>query len=94
MFATGVNQLLLFIHDIKLDWCKMKTFHTDSYTTGGWIAESYLAYAKFLPVIYAQILHRRHAQPDIEALTAMAVLVHSAHTMISHLMSSTDTDTA
>ena len=92
-FATGVNQLLLSIRDLKLKWCKIETLHTDSYTTGGWIVESYLAYAIFIPVIYARILHRRHTQLEIETLTYMAVLVHSSHTMISYLMSLTDTDT-
>ena len=88
-FARKANDLIEPIRDLKLDWCKFELFHSDKFSTGGWVAESYLAYARFLPFIYANttedFLNKRNTPGSNEC----SILIHSAHIMISHLMSST-----
>ena len=88
-FARAANDTIQSLRDLKLDWCKIELFHSDKYSTGGWVAESYLAYARFLPFIYANIMEESLIKGDIPGSNQCAILIHSAHTMISHLMSST-----
>ena len=55
-FGDYVNSTLTKLHDIGLDWCRMEKFTGGRmFTTGGWQAEQYVAFARCSLLVYAAV---------------------------------------
>ena len=55
-FGDKVNNLMIKIHNVGVDWCRMERLMKGrSYTTSGWQAEQYIAFARCMLIIYASI---------------------------------------
>ena len=55
-FCNNINHTLSTIHDLGLDWCRMeKLIEGRSFTTSGWQAEQYLAFARCTLLVYSSI---------------------------------------
>ena len=55
-FCRNINHTLIKIHDLGLDWCRMeKLIEGRTFTTSGWQAEQYLAFARCTLLVYSAI---------------------------------------
>ena len=55
-FGDYANSTLSELHDTGLDWCRMEKFMSGRlYSTGGWQAEQYVAFARCMIIVYSSI---------------------------------------
>ena len=55
-FGDHVNDSLLELHDLGIDWCRAEKFMSGrNYSLGGWQAEQFVAFARFSLIVYASI---------------------------------------
>ena len=85
-FGKMANTLMDDICSLKCDFCRIEHFNGgDQYSTGGWIAETYLAFGRLFNVILIPILVT--LPNDTLAKTEIICLVQSLVAMLSRLMS-------
>ena len=54
-FVKAVNPLIVTLTQLRLSWCNVEMLTGTKFGTGGWVAETYLGYARLLPIIYWSI---------------------------------------
>lgn len=89
-FTGTMKKPMVGIQTLRLDWCKMERFTDTEKMTGGWIAESYLAYARLLPLWYSDI---EEMCPTMDT-QSMQCLIMSAYICVCHLMTKTTVHTS
>ena len=83
-FGNNSNIFLNCVLSAKASFCKALPFSGDNHTTGGWIAEQYIAYARIMIVLmnnYDQFIDEKSLE-----YTEMIVLNQSCYTLVAHLM--------
>lgn len=73
------------VQSLRIDWCKMDKFTSKDKMTGGWVAESYLAYARLLPFWYNGIVKMC---ASMDTMT-MQCLISSTFVCVCSLMTKT-----
>ena len=92
-FGDNVNNTLSQIHSVGVDWCRMeKLMRGRTYTTGGWQAEQYIAFARCMLVIYACI--RDIVGDDELGIDEHEIMIQSLICFVSRLMHDNETDTS
>jgi hypothetical protein len=92
-FGRTINPFLLKVKHLQCGFCKMESFgggsKSSEYTTGGWVSESYLAYARLLPLVgfTAEVM-----MAGQRGYTAYRCLINSAYVMIAQLMQEVSCD--
>ena len=90
LFGKCINELVQPIKTMQLSFCKIETFNGGSgkpYTTGGWVAESYVAFARLWPLIMgiaADVMLNKAGHAEFVALFT------SSYDMFNSLMWSDD----
>ena len=85
-FAKHANITLRDVFYEHIDWCKADMLHTKEFTTGGWIGETFLAYAQMIPILYTHIFELHLYKDKRDGHKEFNVLVSATHCMIAHLM--------
>ena len=84
MFGNDSNITLHNISVSKTDFCKALPFSGDNMTTGGWIAEQYVAYARIMNILMKD--YDKYVDENSLGYTEMIVLTQSCHSLVAHLM--------
>ena len=86
-WSTFGNDSNIILHNISLsktDFCKALPFSGDNLTTGGWIAEQYVAYARIMNILMKD--YDQYVNENSLGYTEMIVLTQSCHSLVAHLM--------
>ena len=85
MFGNDSNVILQNVSSSRTNFCKALPFSGENLTTGGWIAEQYVAYARIMIVLMKD--YDKYVNENSLGYTEMIVLIQSCHSMVAHLMS-------
>ena len=91
-FANDSNIFLNSVSSVRSSFCKALPFSGENYTTGGWIAEQYIAYARIMVVLMNNF--DKYIDEKSLGYTEMIVLIQSSHTLVAHLMSKDEIETS
>ena len=86
-FGKRANQTMEILCSLRCDFCKVEKFNGDSeFTTGGWIAETYLAFSRIICIILVPIIQT--LPKNTLALESFEQMIHSLNAMMCRLMAS------
>ena len=90
-FGKQANIILDDISKLKCDFCKVEKFNGENdYTTGGWIAETYVGFSRIYGLLLCPLLKK--ISKDSLGLNEFISMINSLHAMLSRLLS-TNVDT-
>ena len=86
-FGRHSNELMDDVSSVHIDFCKVESFNGGTeYTTGGWIAETYIGFARLSSVLFSYVSET--LPPSTLALNEFQCMVQSLSCLISRLMTS------
>lgn len=83
-FSKDSNIILNNVLSSKTNFCKALPFSGDNLTTGGWIAEQYVAFARIMNILMKD--YDNYINETSLGYTEMIVLTQSCHSLVAHLM--------
>ncbi len=92
-YCESINPTLDDIEGLKCDFCRVESFwHSKTdYKPSGWIAETYLGYARIIVVLLVHI--ESLIKENLKASTEFKCMIQTSFVLVSHLMSRTSTST-
>ena len=84
-FFNRIENQMICIKDIRLDWCNMEKFTSTGKLTGGWVAENYLAFSRLYTHLYSLIDYLLHIPK--KKLLPLICFIQSVFNVVSRLMS-------
>ena len=84
-FGKYANPILKQIFALHCDFCRTEPFSGgNEYTTGGWLAETYLGYSRIMPILFCQI--DQMIDNNIRGYEEIQALVQILNALLSRLM--------
>ena len=83
-FGRISEDFLYSIQMNQLAFCRIDSFSGDQYTTGGWIAENYLAFSRLICIIFSEV--RNICRNEVRGIDEYDCMIQSFSGMVSRLM--------
>ena len=88
-FGRQCNEIMDDVNSVHIDFCKVESFNGgNDYTTGGWIAETYIGFARIICIMYSLV--GELLPPLSLALNEFQCMIQCLFCMLSRLMADVD----